>query len=138
MAISNTYPLAGMEQTDLKLLIDQIKQFAEKEHNKVRGSEISLSLPTASFYGNTTLNIEIKHNNPKSPQIDITVRNEKDGLSQDISLYHKDARHESFYEDIEENRNLLRSVAHDVGLNLEAISKSMEQAYIDIEINKER
>lgn len=128
----------------MQLLIENIKSYADQKHRELKAAgyphtEVELSLPVADKSMQTRLNVKIAHVNPKSAKIDIQIQTwTADGKNENCQLYYKDARHETFYEETSENRNVLRALANDSGLSLEAIKQSLDQTYSDINYDLER
>lgn len=144
MILPKDIPLAAMEKQDLQLLIEDIKSYADQRHKELKAAgyphaEIELSLPVADKSMQTRLNVKITHANPKSAKIDVQLRTWKaNGNIENCQLYHKDARHDTFYKETSKNRNVLRALANDSGLSLEAIKQSLDQTYSDINYDLER
>lgn len=144
MILPKDIPLAAMEKQDLQLLIEDIKSYADQKHRELKAAgyphaEIELSLPVADKSMQTRLNVKITHANPKSVKIDVQLRTWKaNGNIENCQLYYKDARHDTFYKETAKNRNVLRALANDSGLSLEAIKQSLDQTYSDINYDLER
>ena len=144
MILPKNIPLAEMEKQDLQLLIENIKSYADTKHRELKAAgyphaEVELSLPVADKSMQTRLNVKIAHVNPKSAKIDVQLLTWiANGNVENCQLYYKDARHETFYEETSENRNVLRALANDPGLSLEAIKQSLDQTYSDINYDVER
>lgn len=144
MILPKNIPLTEMEKQDLQLLIEDIKSYADQKHRELKAAgyphaEVELSLPVADKSMQTRLNLKIAHVNPKSAKIDVQLQTWiVNGNVENCQLYYKDARHETFYEETSENRNVLRALANDPGLSLEAIKQSLDQTYSDINHDLER
>lgn len=144
MILPKNIPLTEMEKQDLQLLIEDIKSYAAQKHRELKAAgyphtEVELSLPVADKSMQTRLNMKIAHVNPKSAKIDVQLQTWiANGNVENCQLYYKDARHETFYEETSENRNVLRALANDPGLSLEAIKQSLDQTYSDINHDLER